>query len=137
MIVMESLRLYPPIWAMSRTVSSKCEIGGYELEPGNFVFMSQWVMHRDPRFFEVPEIFNPERWAGDLAKRLPSFAYFPFGGGPRVCIGKSFALMESVLILATLAQQFRITLVPGYSVTPWPAFTLRPKNGLKMRLTKR
>lgn len=87
MVVTESMRLYPPAWAMGRTVLHECEIAGYRLRAGSHVLTSQWVMHRDPRFFEDPEVFNPDRWAGDLVKRLPTFAYFPFGGGPRVCIG--------------------------------------------------
>ena len=136
-VVMESLRLYPPVWAIGRTVLQECEIAGYLLRPGNFVFMSQWVMHHDPRFFDQPDAFNPDRWAGSLAKRLPTFAYFPFGGGPRVCIGKSFAMMEVVLLIAMIAQQFQFTLVPEHPVTLWPAFTLRPKHGIRMLLTKR
>ncbi len=136
-IVMESLRLYPPVWAMSRTVLHDCEIAGCPLRPGNFVFISQWVVHRDPRFFEQPDLFNPDRWAGDLARQLPTFAYFPFGGGPRVCIGKSFAMMEAILLLAIIAQKFQFTLDPNHPVAPWPAFTLRPKYGIKMRLTRR
>lgn len=135
-VVMEVMRLYPPVWAMARQVLHDCEIAGYPVRAGNSVFMSQWVMHRDPRYFDEPEVFNPDRWNGDLAKNLPTFAYFPFGGGPRICIGKSFAKMEAVLLLATIAQQFRLTLVPNQEIIPWPAFTLRPKYGMKMLLHK-
>lgn len=136
-VAMESMRLYPPVWAMSRTVAQPCELAGCPLRPGSFVFISQWVLHRDPRFFDQPDEFKPDRWANDFAKRLPPFAYFPFGGGPRVCIGRSFALMEMVLLLATMAQSFQLTLVPDHPVMPWAAFTLRPKYGMKMQLTRR
>src|SRR6202022_331217 len=84
------------------------EIGGYRVRAGTTVFLSQWVMHHDPRYFEDPEVFRPDRWADDLARRLPKYAYFPFGGGPRVCIGNSFATMEAILVLATIAQKFRL-----------------------------
>ena len=136
-VVMESMRLYPPVWAITRQALQDCEIGGYPIPAGTNVFMSQWVMHRDPRYFDNPEEFNPDRWADDLAKRLPTYAYFPFGGGPRVCIGKSFALMEAVLVLATIAQKFQLTLVPEHPIVLQPSITLSPKHGIKMLLTKR
>jgi cytochrome P450 len=135
--VTESMRLYPPVWIMGREVVQDCEIGGYALPVGTTVFMSQWVTHRDIRFFDDPEAFNPDRWADGLAKRLPSCAYFPFGGRPRACIGKPLVMMEAVLVLATIVQNFQLRLVPGHPVTPWPPFTLRPKHGMKMLLTKR
>src|SRR5579859_6529898 len=94
-ILTESMRLYPPAWGMARLVTEEVEVAGYKLKPGNGVACAQWVVHRDPRWFDEPERFLPERWEGDLAKRLPRFAYFPFGGGPRQCIGNSFALMEA------------------------------------------
>jgi len=95
------------------------------------------VLHRDPRFFAEPEKFRPERWADGLAQRLPKYAYFPFGGGPRLCIGNTFALMESMLVLATIAQRYRFTVTPGQSFTPAPSFTLRPMHGVKTVLEKR
>ena len=101
------------------------------------LILPAWVVHRDPRWFEDPEAFRPERWAGDLARRLPRFAYFPFGGGPRQCIGNAFAMMEAVLLLATIAQRFRLTMEPGQRVTPTPYVTLRPEPGLRMRLARR
>ncbi|WP_017315447.1 cytochrome P450 [Mastigocladopsis repens] len=138
MVVMESLRLYPPTWFLSRTVVSECEIAGYPLPAGGSVLLCPWMIHRDHRFFEEPEIFTPERWANDLVKRLPKFAYFPFGGGARGCIGKYFAMMQAVLVLATIAQKFRLTLLPpSHRVKPLPGLTLRPNSGLKMLLTKR
>ncbi len=136
MVVKESMRLYPPVWGMGRIANTDSEIGGYPIPKGSIILLSPWVMHRDPRYFDSPEVFNPARWADGLAQRLPTYAYFPFGGGPRVCIGKSFAQMEAVLLLATIAQKFRLTLVPGQDVTPWPAFTLRPKQGIKMVLNE-
>jgi cytochrome P450 len=136
-VIMEVMRLYPPVWAMSRQALQDCEVAGYPVRAGDGVVFSQWVMHRDPRYFDQPEVFNPDRWANDLAKKLPTFAYFPFSGGPRVCIGQAFAKMEAVLILATIAQQFKLTLVPNQEIVPWPAFTLRPKYGVKMLVNQR
>ena len=104
---------------------------------GVIVIVPAWVVHRDRRWFEDPEAFRPERWADDLARRLPRFAYFPFGGGPRQCIGNAFAMMEAVLLLATIAQRFRLTMEPGQRVTPTPYVTLRPEPGLRMRLARR
>jgi cytochrome P450 len=94
-------------------------------------------MHRDARYFDHPSEFIPDRWTDEFIKQLPKFAYFPFSGGPRVCIGSSFAMMEAVLLLATMAQRFRFTLAPGYSVKLWPTITLHPKNGMPMVLTER
>jgi cytochrome P450 len=99
--------------------------------------MSQWVVQRDPRFFKEPDEFQPERWAGNLQQQLPHYAYFPFGGGPRLCIGNTFAMMESILVLATIARRFRFTLAPGAAVTPRPAFTLRPVPGIPAVLAPR
>ncbi|HEY9632235.1 MAG TPA: cytochrome P450 [Coleofasciculaceae cyanobacterium] len=134
MVVREAIRLYPPVWAMARIANMDCELGGYPIKAGSIIIFSQWVMQRDSRYFDQPEVFNPDRWADGLAQRLPTYAYFPFGGGSRICIGKSFAQMEAVLLVATIAQKFHLTLVPGQEVTPWPAFTLRPRQGIKMLL---
>ncbi|MBW4601616.1 MAG: cytochrome P450 [Calothrix sp. FI2-JRJ7] len=136
-VIMEVMRLYPAAWAIGRQALQDCEIGGYNLRAGDAVIVSQWVMQRDARYFEDPEAFKPERWEGDFAKKLPKFAYFPFGGGSRICIGKSFAMMEAVLLLATITQKYHLELAPGQEITPWPAFTLRPKHGIKMTLCKR
>jgi cytochrome P450 len=99
--------------------------------------MAQWVVHRDPRWYDSPEEFSPERWEGDLLKRIPRFAYFPFGGGPRQCIGNSFAVMETTLILATVAQKFRLHLVPNHPVVPLASITLRPRHGVRVTLESR
>ena len=136
-VVRESMRLYPPAWGVGREAVRDCEIGGYRVPRGTQLFAFQWVTHRDERFFERPEEFLPERWTEDFARRLPKFAYFPFGGGPRVCIGQQLAMMEATLILATLARRFRLRLAPGHHVRPFPALTLRPRDGVKVVLEKR
>ena len=136
-IIKEALRLYPPAWAIGRTVAKPCDVGGCELKPGQFVFMSPWIVQRDPRYFEQPDRFMPQRWSDGFEKHLPAFAYFPFGGGPRVCIGQAFAMMELVLVLATIFQRFRFELVSDESVELWGAFTLRPRHGIQMTLEKR
>ena len=99
--------------------------------------MSQWLLHHDLRYFTDPNRFDPDRWGSEACKKLPRFAYFPFGGGPRQCIGAGFATMEAVLLLATIASRFRLRLVEGQEVVPVPSFTLRPKHGLQMTLTRR
>ena len=137
MVISESMRLYPPAYALGRQATTATEVGGYAIEPGRIVVLPTWVVQRDPRRFDDPEVFRPERWAGEHARRLPRFAYFPFGGGPRQCIGNSFATMEAVLLLATIAQRFRLTLEPGQRVTPTPYVTLRPEPGPRMRLARR
>jgi cytochrome P450 len=98
--------------------------------------MSPWIMHRDPRFFDHPEQFDPERWTSPAAQQLPRFAYFPFGGGPRVCIGAAFAMMEAKFLLAAIAQRFQLQLVPGPPVVPQAGITLRPRHGMRMKITK-
>jgi cytochrome P450 len=136
-VVQESLRLYPPAYGMGREAIRDCEIGGYPVPKGMTIFLAQWVVHRDPRWYDQPEKFDPDRWADGLEERLPKFAYFPFGGGPRLCIGNTFALMETALVLATVAQRYRLELVPDHPVVPWPSMTLRPKHGIKVVLRRR
>jgi len=137
MIVSESMRLYPPAYGIARQVVNPTEVAGHPLSPGLIVILPTWVVHRDRRWFDDPEAFRPERWADGLARRLPRFAYFPFGGGPRQCIGNGFAMMEAVLLLAAIAQRFRLTMEPGQRVTPTPYVTLRPEPGPRMRLARR
>ena len=136
-IAKESMRLYPPAYGLGREAIDDCEIGGYRVPAGTQVFMFQWATQRDPRFYDEPLAFRPERWTEDFVERLPKYAYFPFGGGPRVCIGASFAMMEIVLCLATIGQQFRLELVPDHPVSIFPAMSLRPKDGIKIVVKNR
>jgi cytochrome P450 len=133
-VIKESLRLYPPAYGVVREALKDCEIGGYTIPKGATVAMFQWVVHRDPRFFDDPEVFRPERWADGLIDRLPKFAYFPFGGGPRNCIGREFALLEIALVLSTVMRRFHFRTVPGHRTWPLPSLTLRPEFGMKMSL---
>jgi cytochrome P450 len=131
-VLRESLRLYPPAPSIGREALSDCEVGGYFVPKGAQLALVQWVVHRDGRWFDEPETFKPERWDNDLARRLPRCAYFPFGDGPRVCIGNHFAMMEGVLILATICQRYRMTPAPGFTLQLLPSITLRPKGGVRM-----
>jgi cytochrome P450 len=136
-VVKEVMRLYPPAWAVARTVNKECEVAGYRLPLKANVVVSPWVMHHDQRFFADPEKFDPDRWSPERAQSIPKYAYFPFGAGPRGCVGQSFAMMEAVLLLATIAQQFRFSVVPAHPVVPMPSVTLRPKHGIRMVLHRR
>jgi cytochrome P450 len=131
-VVKESMRLYPPAWRVGREAINDCEIGGYPIPAGAQLIASQWTMHRDARYYDEPLEFRPERWTEEFIKRLPKFAYFPFGGGPRLCIGDQFAIMEATLILATIARRFRLELVPDHPIAMFPTITLRPKYGIRM-----
>jgi cytochrome P450 len=115
----------------------ECTLGGYRIPKSASVIVSQYVMHRDPRFYANPTRFDPARWTDSFERDLPRFAYFPFGGGPRLCIGAAFATMEATLVLAILAQRFRFYVDPTCEVVPQPSITLRPKNGLRLRLEAR
>ncbi len=137
-VIWESLRLFPPAYVVGRQVDETVEIGGYLLKKGEMVLMSQYVMHRKPNYFENPDEFKPERFENNLLRTLPDYAYFPFGGGPRVCIGNHFSFMEMVLALACIAQRYRLTLITGHAnVKPQPLITLRPKPGLRMIVEER
>ena len=131
MVLAESMRLYPPAWAMGREVLEDVSIGPYRLPKGAMVFFSQYIVQRDPRWFPHPERFAPERFTAEAKAARPRFAYFPFGGGGRQCIGESFAWMEATLALATIAQRWRLALVPGQNIEPQPKITLRPKNSIR------
>ena len=137
MVIKETMRLYPSAWLIGREAIQDCEIGGHRIKAGSSLIMSQWLKHRDPRYFRDAASFMPERWRGEETKQLPKFVYFPFGGGPRVCIGNSFAMMEAVLVLATVSQKFRLTASPGYQIQPWPAITLYPKGGVSLKVESR
>jgi cytochrome P450 len=136
-VVLESMRLYPPAWVMARQALNEVEIGGYQFPGGAEFVMSPWVLHRDPRNFDDPAAFKPERWESDLLHRLPRFVYFPFGGGPRVCIGNRFAMMEAKLVLAVALQRFRFELTPETELALFPSVTLRPRHGVRLRLAAR
>jgi cytochrome P450 len=131
MVLAESMRLYPPAWAMGREALEDVAIGPYRLRKGTMVLFSQYMVHRDPRWFPHPERFWPERFTAEAKAARPRFAYFPFGGGGRQCIGESFAWMEATLALATIAQRWRLALVPGQTIEPQPKITLRPRNGIR------
>jgi cytochrome P450 len=136
-VVTESMRLYPPAYVMGREATRPTEVAGYPVARNVIVVIPTWVVHRDARWFDEPEAFRPDRWAAERARSLPRYAYFPFGGGPRQCIGNAFAMMETVLLLTTIAQRCRLTLVPGQRVTPTPYVTLRPEPGIRMVVTQR
>jgi len=139
MITKESMRLYPPVWGIGRRAIADCEIGGYHVTGGTNVFIFQSLTQRDPRFFSNPDTFDPERWREDpvRAGKIPRFAYFPFGGGPRVCVGASFAMLEAMLLLAMIQQKFQLRLVPGHPVQPIASVTLRPKHGILVTVHRR
>jgi len=135
-VLQESMRLLPPAWTTGREATEEVEIGGYRIPEGAQILISQWVVHRDPRWFPNPEAFDPDRWREDSER--PRYAYFPFGGGPRVCIGNHFAMMEATLLLAMIVQRYRVDLVPGQRLSLAPSVTLRQKGpGLKVRLVAR
>jgi cytochrome P450 len=137
MVVREAMRLYPPAPAFAREPIEDVMLGGYEVPKGSLVTIITYALHRDARFFEDPERFDPERFAPGWVERIPRYAYLPFGGGPRVCIGNGFALTEARLILATMAQRYRCALASSQPVVPMQLVTLRPKHGLRMRVSAR
>jgi cytochrome P450 len=136
-VAKESMRLYPPAYGLGREAIEDCEIGGYRVPAGTQVFMFQWATQRDRRFYDDPLKFKPERWTDEFNARLPKYAYFPFGAGPRACIGAAFAMMEIILALAAIGQRFRLELVPDHPVTIWPAMSLRPREGIKVVVRNR
>jgi cytochrome P450 len=136
-VLAEAMRLYPPAWAMGRSAQSDFHLGEFFLPAKTTVLTSQYVLHRDPRFFPDPLRFDPERFTPEAKARRAKFTYFPFGAGARQCIGESFAWMEGVLLLATLGQKWKLKLLPGHPVEPQPLITLRPKYGMKMLVQMR
>jgi len=136
-VVKESMRLRPPAWALGRRAIKDCIIGGLEIKKGTAILISQWLMHHDERYFKNAKKFDPDRWSSNFTDTLPKFAYFPFGGGPRICIGNGFAMMETVLLIAMIMQQYRLNHIHGQSVELLPAVTLRATHGIKMALSKR
>jgi cytochrome P450 len=138
MVLAESMRLYPPTWIFIRIARQDDVLpSGTTIPAGSKIYLCQYVMHRNARYFPQPDLFDPERFSESAKKERPQFAYFPFGGGPRVCIGDSFAKMEGALVLASIAQQFNLTVEPGQTIVPDPRMTLHPKNGIMVRVHRR
>ena len=136
-IFAEALRLYSPAWAIGRRAIRECRIGDVTIAPGSVVNLSQYVTHRDPRWFSNPEAFDPDRWTTEARSARPRFCYFPFSGGSRSCLGEGFAGMEGTLCLAILAQKWRLKLVPGHPIALQPQLTLRARHGIKMQIEPR
>src|SRR5467141_191421 len=134
MVLKETMRLYPAVWGIGRRALEDCELGGYRVPAGSNIFLLQWRTQRDPRFFPDPERFDPERWREDPVRsgKIPRFAYFPFGGGPRTCVGASFAMMEATLLLAMIQQRFHLDTVAGHPIEIFASVTLRPKHGIRV-----
>jgi cytochrome P450 len=136
-VITEAMRLYPPAWVIGRRVIADYTLAEYPVPPRSIVFMSPYITQRDARYFPDPLRFDPDRWTPQFKAALPAFAYFPFGGGTRKCIGDQFALMELALVLCTVAQQWRLRLVPGHPVVTQPLITLRAKHGMMMTTSRR
>ena len=137
MVIQEAMRVYPPVFGFTRFATAPDEIGGYAVPANSIIFLSAYCTHRHPAFWEEPEAFDPERFTPERSVGRPRFAYFPFGGGPRQCIGNTFAMMEAQLVLATIAQRYSLRLVPGHPVVPQVLLTMRPRYGLPMMLHPR
>jgi cytochrome P450 len=137
MVIAEAMRLYPPAWAIGREVTKEVEIAGYKLPPKSVILVSQWTTHRDERWFPNPDKFDPGRWTAEERERRPRWSYYPFGGGSRQCIGESFAWMEAVLVLAAIAQKWRIELLDSKPLEVLATITLRPKHGVPVLLRSR
>ena len=137
MVLAESMRLYPPAYALGRRSMVPYDVGGYRLPARTVVFVSQYLVHRDPRWWPEPERFRPERFSPAESESRPKFAYFPFGAGTRVCIGEQFAWMEGVLCLASIARRWRLRLDPAQRIALQPIITLRPRFGMRMRCEQR
>ena len=136
-VLSESMRLYPPAWIIGRSALHDIELRGYRIPKGTFVITSPYISHRDPRFFPDPERFDPERFTLEAIADRPRYAYYPFGGGSRVCIGEGFAMMEGTLLLATIAQRWKFRLEPGFKLELEPLITLRPRHGIAVQAERR
>jgi len=137
MVIDEAMRLYPPAWGFSRQALDDDRLGGFHLPRGWIAFIIPFVLHRVPSLWKDPETFDPTRFSPEQSADRPKFAYIPFGAGPRQCIGNQFALIEAHLVVATLAQRYRLHLVPNHRVEPWPLITLRPRFGMPMTIERR
>jgi cytochrome P450 len=136
-VLAESMRLYPPAWIIGRQAIAEHRLGDYVIPAKGVVLMSQYIVQRDARWWERPVAFEPERWLGEQGDRRPRYAYFPFGGGPRQCVGESFAWLEGILLIATLAQRWRFGLVGEARVRLHATITLRPRDVLPMTVEAR
>ncbi len=136
-VVLEAMRVFPPVFMIGREPLADFELAGYTVPAGTTIFMSQWVMHHDARYYPEPERFDPDRWTPQRVAARPKMCYFPFGGGPRVCIGNNFAMLESVLLLATIARDWSMELVPDQEIRLSPVLTLRPRYGIRVVLRRR
>jgi len=136
-ILTESMRLYPPAWALGRQAINNCKIGKYIIPSGSIILMSQYVMHRNQIYFPQPDVFYPDRWTDEFKKNLPRFSYYPFGGGIRSCVGEPFAWMEAILITAIINRLWKMNSIQENKVVLKPLITLRPKYGMRMQITKR
>ena len=137
MIVREAIRLFPPAPFFARQPTEDVTVGEWDIPKGSLIVVSTYALHRDPRFFPEPEHFNPDRFAPGWEERISRFAYLPFGGGPRVCIGNGFAMMEARLVLATVAQRCKLLLESNTEIAPKQLVTLRPSHAVRMRVEKR
>ncbi|MDH5555816.1 MAG: cytochrome P450 [Alphaproteobacteria bacterium] len=137
MVFEESMRLYPPVWTISRVATRDDEIAGVKIPKGTTVMLSPYAMHRNPEFWPEPEKFDPERFHPDEVAKRPRHAYFPFGGGPRVCLGNRFAMMEAKIMIAKVIQRYRLSVLPGQDIVAEPMITLRPRDGIAMALERR
>jgi cytochrome P450 len=137
MVLSESIRLYPPAWAIGRLAMEDVEIGGYPVPKNAMLLFSPWVVHHNPRYYPEPLKFDPGRWTPENVAARPRMAYFPFGAGARICMGEPFAWMEATLLLATIAQKWEMRLEPGFPVEPLAGITLKPKHGMRMQLIRR
>jgi len=137
MVIKESMRLYPPAWTTSREAQADFEVGGYTIPKSSIIMMSMYVIHHDARYWDQPDAFLPERFSAANAENIPKYAYFPFGGGPRVCIGNQFAMMEAQLVLATILQRYHLSLIPDQHIKLNPLVTLRPQPDIQMRISRR
>jgi cytochrome P450 len=137
MVIQEGMRIYPPFWSMSREAIGDDELGGFHIPAGSVVMLCPYVVHRNPAVWEDPERFDPERFSAERSRGRPKFAYFPFGGGPRICVGSAFAMMEATLLLAMITQRYRMEPSPGHPIEPQAMISLRPRQGLPMRLFAR
>jgi cytochrome P450 len=133
----EAMRLYPPVWTIGRIVEEEYKIGDYTIPKESALFMSQYVMHRNPKYYDNPEVFNPDRWTDEFKRQLPRFSYFPFGGGLRGCIGEPFAWQEGIMLITTISSYWKMNLHPDQKVKIDHGATLNPKNGIKMILEAR